>query len=86
MDFENLEQELREQLPAKAIRVDIEQGIASYYDFHGVTFREESGEQHYANGYVARVISEKAGFPIKVVGETDGNGHCAVYFKKLKED
>lgn len=83
MDFKDLEQELREKLPSAEIDVNVETGLASYYDYHGVTFRDEDREQRYADGYVARIISEKAGFPIRVTREVDGNGHCAVYFERL---
>lgn len=84
MKFDGLEKELREKLPPETINVDLETGLANYYDFYGVTFRDKDSEQRYVNEYVARIISEKAGFPIRITKEVDGNGHCTVYFKRKK--
>jgi hypothetical protein len=87
MEIGELEQELREKLPPEHIRVDLEQGVAVYYDFHGVTFREDKTEQAYADGYVVRVISERAGFPVRITEwGPSNNGHFAHYFERMPED
>ena len=78
-----LEEELREKLPPNQIKVDLETGVATYYDYHGVTFRDRKEEQAYARDYVARIIAEKAGFPIRVTSEWDGNGHCGAHFERI---
>ena len=86
MEISQLEQELTEKLPLTDFTVDVEKKIAHYYDWHGVTYRNTKAEQEIANSYVAKSISEKAGFPIKVtVYHENGNGHFTCQFERIPE-
>ena len=81
MKFSELEKELREKLPSKNIYVNGEDGIASYYDYHGVTFREDKAEQKFVEDYIVKSVSEKTGFPIEITKWSDcNNGHFSHYF------
>ena len=78
-----MEKELMEKLPLESINVNIEKGVASYYDFYGVTFREYDSEQKFVDDYVMDSVAKKAGFPIIVTKWTDGNGHFSLHFKRV---
>jgi DNA-binding protein H-NS len=87
MEISKLEQELKEKLPLADFTVDIEKKIAYYYDWHGVTYRDNMAEQEIANSYVAKSISDKAGFPVKVtVYHENGNGHFTCQFERILEE
>ncbi len=81
--MKTLKQELMEKLPPEEIGVDIGKGFATYYDYHGVTFCENTTERQIVERYIVDVIATKAGFPIKVTewGENN-NGHFAHRFER----
>ena len=83
MDESKLEQELREKLPPKELRIDTEKCIAHYYDYHGVTFCETHEELKVINQYVADAISDKLGYKVVITEKHhSGNGHMHAYFEK----
>lgn len=73
---------LRELLPPDCITINGE-GLAVYFDWHGVTFGKTMEEQAVADKYVADVIAEKVGYPVRItLEEHAGNGHFAVSFER----
>lgn len=86
METSKLEQELNEKLPPHCIRVSVEDCLVTYYDFHGVTFRESKKEQMIVEKYLLGVITDKVGSPVKIIGwGHSNNGHFAHYFERVLE-
>lgn len=73
-------QQLQKFLPAASILVS--GNVATYYDFHGVTFCR-AHEQSIVEAYVTDVITQKVGRPIRVIDWSDSNnGHFCVRFEE----
>lgn len=78
-------EELREKLPPDEISVSAEEGLVSYYDWHGITFRESAEEQAIIEAYLLEVIATKVGYPVKVTWWGDSNnGHFTHRFEQAE--
>lgn len=58
------------------------EGIAFWYDYFGVTFGKTPAEQQVINRWLLEVIGKKLGYEIERVRESDGNGHCTLWYKR----
>lgn len=63
---EELLKKLREQLPPDCFEINNET-LATYYDYHRVSSGRTKADQGVIDGYVADVISEKIGYPVRIV-------------------
>jgi len=83
-EMEALLKELQSKLTIDAIEIRDSQII--FYDFYGVTFREDVAEAAFADLYVQRLAEEKLGCKIRVTYWSDGgNGHFAHKFVRRVE-